>query len=93
MHLPIIDPYYIPQLEFQTGEGTAVSVHVIHNDILIFGASNFEILDVKVDLDKPQLEISTRFPAIYFRSNYTAQGQVLLLPINGHGIGQVNLSK
>lgn len=93
IHLPMIDPYYIPQIEFKTGEGTSVSVNIIYRDVLIFGASNFEILDVKVDLDKPQLEMEYGFPEIAIRANYTAQGRVLVLPINGHGIGQANVSK
>lgn len=89
-HLVKGEPEYnIPSLEpLQLGELIAAQtagIRVMAKDIKVYGASNFEVTDLKADLDRLVFNVDVALPNIFVQGMYEIDGKVLLLPIQGSG--------
>ncbi|KAG7200231.1 hypothetical protein KM043_017708 [Ampulex compressa] len=89
-HLKTGEPaYYIPSLEpllleeLVAAEGTGIRVTA--RDIHVYGASDFTVDRMRVDLDNMRFAVDVKLPNIFINGFYEMDGKVLLLPIRGSG--------
>ncbi|XP_067014589.2 protein takeout [Anabrus simplex] len=87
--IPSCEPLHIPEIVINQGRG-AVSVQSTYSDILVSGPSEFDLKSVRLDLNKQKVKLKIHIPALRVTSKYTMEGRILLLPIQGNGIGAGN---
>ncbi|XP_046665226.1 protein takeout-like [Homalodisca vitripennis] len=87
-----IDPLRVDSLEVPKGSNTAVSVEISFKNLDILGLKNAKIKSVDMDVEgykmKSKIEIDG---PIMLQGDYTINGKVLVLPIQGTGRCNITL--
>ncbi|XP_066141331.1 protein takeout-like [Euwallacea fornicatus] len=79
--IPSLDPLIIPEATLSTGsdfKATFRDLHLYRTDAFVMDTLNF-------DIDKYIIDIKIHFPSIRITSNYTINGRILVLNLNGNG--------
>ncbi|KAL1490572.1 hypothetical protein ABEB36_013242 [Hypothenemus hampei] len=82
--IPSCEPLIIPEVIIDQGHGP-VAVKSTYREIQVFGPTNFNIKNMKIDLDKDRVKIKIYIPELKVNTNYTMTGQILMMPIRGSG--------
>lgn len=87
-NIPSLEPLLLNKLSVSPTN----SLKLLGTDIQVYGASNFEVTKVKVDIDTPLINVQVALPNIFVEGNYEIDGKILLLPIRGSGLLKGNFS-
>ncbi|XP_063224781.1 uncharacterized protein LOC134532292 [Bacillus rossius redtenbacheri] len=86
LHIPPLNPLHLDRVVVDQGSGP-VRFSLTLTDLRVHGLDSADLQAVDFDLEKKNLE--TRFlvrgQAMYLKSKYQIDGQVLILPIKGDG--------
>ncbi|XP_019867008.1 protein takeout [Aethina tumida] len=82
--IPSCEPLWIPEVSIDQGTGS-VALQSNYKDIKVYGPSKFVIKFVKIDVDKNKMKIKIWLPRLEINSNYTMEGRILMMPIQGTG--------
>lgn len=80
-NIPSLEPLLLKELVAAEGAGLRITA----KDVEAFGASDFAITKLKVDLDQLLFNIDVALPHLHIQGKYEVDGKVLLLPIRGSG--------
>ncbi|KAK0082829.1 hypothetical protein PV325_009774 [Microctonus aethiopoides] len=81
-NIPSLEPLLLKELvasESQNG------IRISGNNVKAYGASDFTVGRMMVDMDKLEFDFDIHLPHLYFVGEYEIDGKVLLLPIRGNG--------
>ncbi|XP_020288990.1 protein takeout-like [Pseudomyrmex gracilis] len=87
-NIPSLEPLKLKKLVVSPANG--LRIHA--TDVNVYGASNFHISKVKVNLDTMRFAVNVELPNISVEGKYDVDGKVLLLPIRGSGPMSGNFS-
>lgn len=82
--VPVLDPMHIANINFQES-ATIVQITATFRDVIVRGASEFNLLRVTSDRVKREVKLDLTIPELRINGNYDISGTVLLLPIKGDG--------
>ncbi|KAK2576594.1 hypothetical protein KPH14_005264 [Odynerus spinipes] len=80
-NIPSLEPLLLKELVAAEGAG----IRITAKDVQAFGASDFTISKLKVDLNQLLFNIDVSLPHLHIQGMYEIDGKVLLLPIHGSG--------
>ncbi|XP_063991768.1 protein takeout-like [Diachasmimorpha longicaudata] len=89
--IPPCEPLYVPQVEISQAAGP-VSISSNYSNIRIAGGSDFNLKSVKIDADNDRIRLKLYIPRLSMVSDYNMSGQILMLPITGHGQARGNFT-
>lgn len=89
MHIPSLNPLKLPGAGLDTGDAFKATF----KDIEIYGAHDFILKKLDLDLENNKAAITLHFPVLRIRSVYTVTGRILILELNGFGKADGNFSK
>ncbi|XP_050422083.1 protein takeout-like [Adelges cooleyi] len=84
MHVPPLDPISVPVISLNQGTNS-VNFKALFTHLKGFGAKNFELKNIKIDIENHLFEIELHFPEYKIESKYDITGKILMLPIKGNG--------
>lgn len=70
-----------------------VGINFTSTDVKAYGCSEFFVRRMKADIDNQVFDMELEVPRIRILSNYTLQGQFLMIPINGSAEMTVDVSR
>lgn len=95
--LPTIDPLFIEQLTIIPGGGSSqVKLNIDLKNANLYGISKgvyYKANGFKKDPEGNKLEIKIKIPLFQIIGTYKANGQILILPIQGNGLANITLGK
>lgn len=92
LKLPALDPLFLPSLSVDRSlENLKIRANM--SDIRVYGATNYQILDLRANPNNLTVLIKARMPHLYVKGNYDVNGRLLLLPLSGIGNFNGNFSK
>ncbi|CAO1423160.1 unnamed protein product [Diamesa serratosioi] len=95
--LPNVDPLAIDQLNIVQGGGSSqIKLDIILKDVRMSGISKglyYKVNGFKNDPEGNKLETKIKIPLLQILSTYKANGQILILPIQGNGQANLTLGK
>ncbi|XP_015604906.1 circadian clock-controlled protein [Cephus cinctus] len=80
-NIPALEPLLLKELVATEGTG----IRITANDVHAYGASNFNVRRLKIDLNLLRFEVDVDLPHLFIDGQYQVDGRVLLLPIRGSG--------
>ncbi|NP_001153497.1 uncharacterized protein LOC100123423 precursor [Nasonia vitripennis] len=81
IELPTVEPFHMDELKLSlTGGPNGYTVRL--RDLLVRGASNYTVEDIKLGSD---FEAIIRMPALILDAQYTSSGVLIILPASGNG--------
>lgn len=86
--IPSIEPLHLEDLTTET-----IGINFTATDVKAYGTSEFFVRKVKAYIDKQLFEVDIDVPRLKIVSNFTMTGQFLVLPLNGSGEMDVDISK
>ncbi|XP_067014165.2 protein takeout [Anabrus simplex] len=81
LNVPSIEPLIIPELVVSPGG----RFRAIGHNVTIFGAGDFKVTKLRVNLDKHEFHVGITIPEMYFVADYDVDAQILLLTLKGRG--------
>ncbi|XP_014245420.1 circadian clock-controlled protein-like [Cimex lectularius] len=81
LDVPALEPLHLPEIVISRGG----NFKAIGKNIIVRGASNFEIKNFKSDVNKVEYQVVLRFPELFFDGIYDVDAKLLTLPIKGRG--------
>ncbi|XP_030766703.1 protein takeout-like [Sitophilus oryzae] len=90
--IPPCEPLEIPEVVIDQGTGP-VSVYSCYKNVKVYGPSQFEIKNIRIDIDKGKLKIKLWLPRLNVVTNYSMNGQILMMPIKGSGLSTGNYTE
>ncbi|XP_076270152.1 circadian clock-controlled protein daywake-like [Rhynchophorus ferrugineus] len=81
LFIPPMDPLVIPEATLDSGDRFKATF----KNIQLFHADDFKLEQFKIDLDKGRVNILIFFPRLRIKSDYSVNGRLLILQLNGHG--------
>jgi len=90
--IPPYDPLMIPKVSLVQGEGP-VSFKSDFNNMRTSGAKDVVVQQVEVDIKKLVVTLRLFFPTLRIQSNYSVDGRILVVPVQGNGYSDGNFSK
>lgn len=95
--LPTVDPLSIDHLNIIQGGGSSqVKLNIDLKNIKMYGISKgayYKANGFKKDPEGNKLEIKIKVPLLQIIGSYKANGQILILPIQGNGQSNITLGK
>lgn len=79
LEVPAIDPLKLDVVRLTQGIQFNVT------DIEVYGASTFEILELKTNIPKNRFEFTVKLPFLRFRGNYELNSRILVVNLKGKG--------
>ncbi|KMQ95853.1 circadian clock-controlled protein [Lasius niger] len=80
-NIPSLEPLKLKQLSVSSTN----SLKIQATDVNVAGASNFQIMKVKVDTDHLRFMVDIELPNIFVDGKYEVDGKIMLLPLRGSG--------
>ncbi|XP_046833682.1 protein takeout-like [Vespa crabro] len=90
-HIPPCEPLYIDRLDFNQTTGTSF-ITSSFTDIKIYNGINFDLKNIKFDVNKNELKLKIYNPYLETVSKYNLNGNIMKLPLSGNGLSSVNLT-
>lgn len=95
--LPTIDPLFIEQMSIiPQGGSSQVKLNIDLKNANMYGISKgayYKVNGFKKDPEGNKLEIKIKIPLFQIIGTYKANGQILILPIQGNGQANITLGK
>lgn len=85
MGLPPIDPLIIPQVELQTGNGTALNLEVTLTNLNFTQGILFQVPGIDADVNNEKIYLEILYPHLKMISDYRAKGRILLIQLESKG--------
>lgn len=92
MHIPVLEPFKLKQIDFNTGNASTIGVHAIFSNVKIEGARNAVLKSVKADIPNREATLEIEIPSLRITGNYNLEGRILVMQINGTGHGEGNFT-
>lgn len=94
LHLHRFDPYYMKELKFDTGGNTnAISFTASFRNVNMYGGKNMVIEKLTFDVESTEMIGVSYYPYINIVADYDVTGNILILPLDSTGRGNLNLSE
>ncbi|XP_072764813.1 circadian clock-controlled protein daywake-like [Anoplolepis gracilipes] len=87
-NIPSLEPLKLKKLMITTTS----SLQIVATDVNVCGASNFEVIQIKIDIENLLFMVDVALPHITVDGKYDVDGKILLLPIRGSGPMNGNFS-
>jgi len=84
LKVPALEPLSIEQMAMENDAG-AVRIKALFSNIIVKGASNWTIQEVRNDVKKLRIDMRIAIPRVETRGKYDIFGNVLLLPVRSNG--------
>lgn len=84
LSLPVLEPMFIPNLNFRQGNG-AVNINAVFRNLEIRGLSSFNTTYINADPQSRTLTVGLYIPELRVTGSYDLDGLLILLPIEGRG--------
>ncbi|XP_069688396.1 protein takeout-like [Periplaneta americana] len=88
--IPPLEPIIINELSVKKGSNN-FGMEFIATNAEMRGLKDTVIREIRLDLKKQHIEYDLLFPEVNITSRYNISGRVLVLPITGDGIAEINL--
>ncbi|XP_014254914.1 protein takeout-like [Cimex lectularius] len=93
IRLPPLDPLVLDKVEISpTGASGSVTMRLRCYRCHVYGLKNARLQDVKLNLNKRQINIKLNIPRLVVTGKYDVSGRILVLPISGRGISNITLT-
>ncbi|XP_066247806.1 protein takeout-like [Euwallacea similis] len=79
--IPSLDPLIIPEATLSTGNDFKATFR----NIRLYHIDSFVVDTFNIDIDNYTIDIKMHFPSLRIISNYTINGRILVLNLNGNG--------
>ncbi|KAL6428585.1 hypothetical protein ACFW04_007899 [Cataglyphis niger] len=86
-NIPSMDPLKLKKLSISPS-----SLRIQMTDTVAYGASNFDVVKLKLNIDKLFFVVDVVLPNLFIQGKYDIDGKILLLPIHGSGPMNGNFS-
>ncbi|XP_050665602.1 uncharacterized protein LOC126965874 [Leptidea sinapis] len=83
LNVPSIEPFIIPEIIAVSGD--LAQLKASGKNVKVFGASNFTIKSVNVDLETYTIRARIRFPKLHLEGRYKLDTRILIIPLRGQG--------
>lgn len=93
MHIPVLDPFQINEIDFNTGSGSTIGLESRFSNVLITYNRNVILESVNIDIQNGLCTIEVYFPILRMTSKYRLTGKVMIMQLNGTGHADGNFSK
>ncbi|PSN37326.1 hypothetical protein C0J52_20877, partial [Blattella germanica] len=80
-----LEPLYIPEIRILQGGDGPVTLNASMHDVNVHGLSQAKIVENRVDFNTYGFTTQMMIPKLTIEGNYTLNGRVLVLPIQGKG--------
>ncbi|XP_008551173.1 uncharacterized protein LOC103573751 [Microplitis demolitor] len=91
LKLPPLDPLSLPSLVVDRNLD-AIRVKANLTNVRVYGASNYEIDELRAKPNDLAVFLRVRIPYIHVKGNYDVKGNLLLLTLNGNGAFRGNFT-
>ncbi|GLV39170.1 uncharacterized protein CBL_06221 [Carabus blaptoides fortunei] len=93
LHLPKFDPYHLDKMIFGAdGNNNAISFTATFHNLNMHGSKNMVIEKLSFDVENGEFEGTSYIPYINIVADYDIKGNILILPLDSTGIGNLNLT-
>lgn len=93
MHIPPLDPFTVPRIDFNTGSGDVIGLNAVFTNVKIEGARNAVIEKVSADIPNGKAMLEISIPYLSIVGEYQLDGRILIIQLNGSGEGVGNFSE
>nr|CAD7442376.1 unnamed protein product [Timema bartmani] len=90
-HIPNLVPLIISELKINQEGNQAIGFSFVAKNATVLGINTVEVDEVMIDLKSGHVEYHLLFPRIEIECDYDVKGRILLLPISGHGSGNITI--
>ncbi|CAG2055397.1 unnamed protein product [Timema podura] len=90
-HIPNLVPLIISELKINQEGNQAIGFSFVAKNATVLGINTVEVDEVMIDLKSGHVEYHLLFPRIEIECDYDVKGKILLLPISGHGSGNITI--
>nr|CAD7600937.1 unnamed protein product [Timema genevievae] len=91
-HIPNLVPLIISELKINQEGNQAIGFNFVAKNATVLGINTVEVDEVMIDLKSGHVEYHLLFPRIEIECDYDVKGKILLLPISGHGSGNITIT-
>ncbi|KRT83899.1 hemolymph juvenile hormone-binding protein [Oryctes borbonicus] len=84
LDVPPLEPLPLDEITLKRGP-TSTSITANITDIKVWGASKFEIQELRANVRKNKFNFRVRLPYLYFQGKYDLDMQILLIKLRGKG--------
>lgn len=93
MDVPPIDPFVVPTMTLQSGNGTSFELDLEVTDGIAYGAKDFTVEDAHVNVDEATFNMKLKFKSMNVTGHYKVKGRVMVFHLNTTGRFETNFSK
>lgn len=93
IHIPVLDPFQINEIDFNTGSGSTIGLESRFSNVLITYNRNVILESVNIDIQNGLCTIEVYFPILRMTSEYRLTGKIMIMQLNGTGHADGNFSK
>ncbi|CAH1098585.1 unnamed protein product [Psylliodes chrysocephalus] len=87
LQIPAFNPLKLSSADIKLGENFKTNL----KNIKLWFSNSFSIEEFKVDLDHFRLEFTIKFPEVKAQGDYSINGKLLILNLDGAGLGKIFL--
>ncbi|KAL3282189.1 hypothetical protein HHI36_005383 [Cryptolaemus montrouzieri] len=88
LNVPGIEPLFIKEVAILRGENNNFKAYL--RNINVYGASDFEITKLKMNIGKSTFRVGVKIPKLTFNGDYDIDAKILVVPIKGTGKFRAN---
>ncbi|GLV39169.1 uncharacterized protein CBL_06220 [Carabus blaptoides fortunei] len=92
MHIPVLDPFEINEIDFNTGSGSSIGLESRFSNVKISYTKNVILENVNIDIPNVLCTIELKFPMLRLTTNYNLTGQIMIMQLNGTGNAEGNFT-
>ncbi|XP_055910644.1 uncharacterized protein LOC129945005 [Eupeodes corollae] len=93
---PVLEPFTLKKFDISDGRSGSLSFKLNFKDVLVGGLSNVnfdKMVGFEADPKTSKFELYGSLPKLTLRGKYTADGRILVLPIQGDGDADITIVK
>ncbi|CAG9768272.1 unnamed protein product [Ceutorhynchus assimilis] len=83
LNVPPLEPLPLDEIKLVSGPGAQIDANI--TNLIVHGASQFKITDLKPDLAKTRFLVQFTIPTLYFEGDYDIDMNILVLKYKGKG--------
>lgn len=88
-----MDPFIVPKMSINTGNGTSFELDLEVTDGIAYGANAFNMVDALVDVDNGRFVMTMEFKSMNITGHYKVNGRVMVIHLDASGAFELYLSK
>ncbi|XP_045471921.1 circadian clock-controlled protein daywake-like [Harmonia axyridis] len=86
--VPSIEPLFVKEVAILRGQSNNLKAFL--RNINVYGASDFELTKLKVNVDKSIFRVGVKIPKLMMEGDYEIDAKILVVPIKGNGKFRAN---